>query len=84
MQSISDITVSVRDSSIEMLSGSKEIVSEMDVLATVTDKVNEAVLKIDDGAKHIHTVLDNTKKASDENTQSVKGLGLVVKKFKLD
>jgi methyl-accepting chemotaxis protein len=83
MQAISDITVSVRDSSVEMLSGSKEIVTEMDVLAKITNKVNEAILQIDKGAGRISKSINNTSAASKENTESIAKLSTEVGNFKL-
>ena len=83
MQTISDITVSVRDSSSEMLSGSKEIVSEMDILAEVTNKVNDAMLQIDKGAEQISKSMDNTSSVSKENSESIAKLSTEVGSFKL-
>ena len=53
VQQITDATVAVRNSSSEMLHGSKEIVVEIDALAEVTKVVNDAVVNIEHESTNI-------------------------------
>ncbi|OJF77214.1 MAG: hypothetical protein BKP49_03515 [Treponema sp. CETP13] len=83
MQTINDITISVHDSSVEMLSGSKKIVDQMDTLNKVTNKINVAMLKINQGAENVDLALKNTIKVSNKNRESVNELGEKVSGFKI-
>ncbi|HZK19183.1 MAG TPA: methyl-accepting chemotaxis protein [Treponemataceae bacterium] len=83
MQTISDITVSVRDSAVEMLSGSKETVGEMDSLAELTRQINDIMTQINVGAERIKKSMDNTSAASQENTTVLAKLSGEVNRFKL-
>lgn len=83
VQQINTITSSVRDGSMQMLQGGKEIVTEMDILAGVTRNINDAMSEMGEGAKQISEAAQSAANVTHENAQSIEALGEEIKQFKL-
>lgn len=83
MKSINDITVAVRDGSEQMLEGNKEVAIEMEKLAAVTNHINDASTKMGEDTIHMTNTLDSLTSAVEKNSESISGLSLLTKKFKV-
>ena len=83
VQQITEATVSVRDSSSEMLHGSKEIVVEIETLAEVTKVVNDAVLEIEQASAKILEASEMGVTIAVQNGNSATELKQDLEKFKL-
>ncbi len=83
MRSIQEITISVKDSSVQMLSGSREVAVEMEKLEQTTGAVNESVQKMMTFAGTISGIVDETKNTSVENEKAAMDLSKEASKFRL-
>jgi len=83
MKSISETTLNVKQGSGEMLAGSREVVSEMDVLGNVTQTINNAVVEMADGTKQISQAIAEVNDSSENNRHNVAELERVIGMFTL-
>ena len=81
VQQITDSTISVRDSSREMLQGTKEIGVEMEIIAQVTRTVNEAVVEMEKSSSEIVLDSKNSSDIAKENGKSASHLKKSLEKF---
>ncbi len=84
MQQINTITSDVRDSSIVMEEGSKEILIEMEKLSQATVKINGAIISIATGITNLNKTMQDVNQVSEENTLSISRVSEEINKFKVD
>ena len=83
MQNINDITTSVKDGSVQMLNGSKEVSVEMEKLAEVTREITNAMRNMSSNTENITSILGNVTNAVDQNTKAAEAIIEQTNKFKI-
>ena len=83
MHSINDITNSVKDGSVQMLEGSKEVSIEMDKLSSVTREITNAMNNMSQNTSSMTAVLENVTSAVSKNSKAAVDISEQVGKFKV-
>lgn len=83
MRSIQEITVKVKEGSLQMSSGSKEVAHEMTKLEDTTESVNNSVNKMIEYSEKIGSFVAETKAASIDNEKAAMDLSKEASKFTL-
>ena len=81
--SINDITNSVKDGSVQMLEGSKEVSIEMDKLSSVTREITNAMNNMSQNTSSMTAVLENVTSAVSKNSKAAVDISEQVGKFKV-
>ncbi len=83
VHSINDITTVVKDRSMEMLEGSKEITREMENLSKITNVISNAVTDMNASASSITEAAESTSTSAESTLGIVSELYNAVNKFKI-
>ena len=83
LKSIQDVTIHVRDSSIEMNNGSETILHEMNRVAQISQQVQEMSVQISQAVEGINGAVDIITKQSNENRDAIAGLHSITAGFTL-
>ena len=81
IKSSSDV---IKENSAKTLEGSMEIGTEMNILANLTNEINDAMAEIAAGASQITAAVETVNSATATNMQEMQELRVDVDKFKLD
>ena len=80
---IQDVTVQIRDGSIEMNSGTETILNEMNRLSNISQQVHEKSTAIAVAAEAIDTAVSKIAENSEVNKNAINTLQNITNKFKL-
>ncbi len=83
MREINDSSVTVRNGSNEMMIGSEQIVTEMQILSDVTTKINESMVKMADSIREIEQAVSAVSQSSEKNKNELQELGGDLAEFSL-
>ena len=83
MHTINDNTTSVKDGSVQMLEGSKEVSIEMDKLSSVTREITNAMNRMSQNTTSMTSVLDVVTAAVNKNATASSQMSEQVGMFKV-
>ncbi|MBO4405063.1 MAG: hypothetical protein J5780_07050 [Treponema sp.] len=83
VHNINDITSTVKDRSMEMLEGSKEITREMENLSKITNVISNAVTEMNESTSSITEAAESTSSYAENTLEIVNDLYNTVTKFKV-
>jgi methyl-accepting chemotaxis protein len=80
---LQDLTRLVKDGSLEMLAGSREVIKESNSLEMATQEIARRMNEMSDGAEQINAAVNRVEIISEENKESIEILVQEVSRFKV-
>lgn len=80
---LQDSTLRVREGSTKMLDASKDVITEMEILADITDEITNSMKEMAVGTREINLAIDEVNNLSHRNAESIGELFREVKRFRL-
>ena len=84
IREINDITVKVKDGSVQMHTGSREVLDEMKRLSGVTQEITNSMNEMSVGTEEINIAVNEVNDISRKNMESINTLMGEVKRFKIE
>ncbi|MDX9800641.1 MAG: methyl-accepting chemotaxis protein [Spirochaetia bacterium] len=84
IKEINDITVKVKDGSVQMLTGSREVLDEMNRLSGVTQEITNSMNEMSVGTEEINAAINQVNDISRKNMDSINTLMIEVSRFKIE
>ncbi|MCQ2596399.1 MAG: methyl-accepting chemotaxis protein [Treponema sp.] len=81
VRAINDQTNMVKENSSEMLTGSREVLIEMDKLADIAQRINEIMNEMNNNTAEIDRAISSVHDALEKNTQAAEALNAQTEKF---
>ncbi|MDL2229699.1 methyl-accepting chemotaxis protein [Treponema sp. OttesenSCG-928-L16] len=83
IHTINTVSADVRNGSAEMLEGNREIMAEMEKLASITRNISESMNEMSSGTEQLKGAVDMVNESTRKNRESIDRLVGDVKKFKV-
>ncbi len=84
IKEINDITVKVKDGSVQMLIGSREVLDEMKRLSGVTQEITNSMNEMSVGTEEINIAINQVNEITRKNMESINTLMGEVARFKIE